>query len=93
LSICCLGVVGDVNRHQPSGRIWTDRPAAAGARFFDVYAQATDATIRRARGLAAMKSLFLLLMGQHGDRGLPGGKPTWGPAAGQHSIVFCAAGR
>ncbi len=24
--------------------------------------------------------LFLLLMGQNGDRGLPGGKPHWGPA-------------
>ena len=26
------------------------------------------------------KSLFLMLMGQNGDRGLPGGKPHWGPA-------------
>lgn len=26
-----------------------------------------------------MKSLFLMLMGQNGDRGLPGGKPNWGP--------------
>jgi hypothetical protein len=25
------------------------------------------------------KSLFLMLMGQNGDRGLPGGKPNWGP--------------
>jgi aminoglycoside phosphotransferase (APT) family kinase protein len=39
-----------------------------------------EAAIRRARGLAAMKSLFLMLMGQNGDRGLPGGKPNWGPA-------------
>jgi aminoglycoside phosphotransferase (APT) family kinase protein len=30
--------------------------------------------------LAAMRSLFLMLMGQNGDRGLPGGKPHWGPA-------------
>jgi hypothetical protein len=30
--------------------------------------------------LAALKSLFLMLMGQNGDRGLPGGKPAWGPA-------------
>jgi hypothetical protein len=37
------------------------------------------AAIRRARGLAALKSLFLMLMGQNGDRGLPGGKPHWGP--------------
>ena len=27
-----------------------------------------------------LKSLFLMLMGQNGDRGLPGGKPNWGPA-------------
>ncbi|ULR48068.1 aminoglycoside phosphotransferase family protein [Streptomyces deccanensis] len=59
---------------------WVLLPAGAAARFFDAYARADEATIRRARGLAAMKSLFLMLMGQNGDRGLPGGKPTWGPA-------------
>lgn len=41
---------------------------------------ADGATVRRARGLAALKSLFLMLMGHNGDRGLPGGKPHWGPA-------------
>nr|WP_299036449.1 hypothetical protein [uncultured Pseudokineococcus sp.] len=30
----------------------------------------------RAGGLAALESLFLMLMGQDGDRG----KPAWGPA-------------
>ncbi|MEO3875838.1 aminoglycoside phosphotransferase family protein [Nonomuraea sp. B12E4] len=59
---------------------WVLLPAGAASRFFDLYAHADQATIRRARGLAAMKSLFLLLMGQNGDRGLPGGKPAWGPA-------------
>ncbi|WP_329344803.1 aminoglycoside phosphotransferase family protein [Streptomyces sp. NBC_01352] len=61
---------------------WVILPAGAASRFFDVYAHADKdkATIRRARGLAALKSLFLMLMGQNGDRGLPGGKPTWGPA-------------
>ena len=59
---------------------WVLLPSGAASRFFDVYAHADEATIRRARGLAAMKSLFLILMGQAGDRGLPGGKPTWGPA-------------
>ncbi|MBR7834539.1 aminoglycoside phosphotransferase family protein [Actinospica durhamensis] len=58
---------------------WVLLPAGGAARFFDGYAQVDDATIRRARGLAAMKSLFLMLMGQNGDRGLPGGKPNWGP--------------
>ncbi|MCX5392263.1 aminoglycoside phosphotransferase family protein [Streptomyces sp. NBC_00094] len=59
---------------------WVILPAGAAARFFDAYARADEATIRRARGLAALKSLFLVLMGRSGDRGLPGGKPTWGPA-------------
>ncbi|MFE7892794.1 aminoglycoside phosphotransferase family protein [Streptomyces sp. NPDC057412] len=59
---------------------WVLLPAGAASRFFDTYARADQAAIRRARGLAVMKSLFLMLMGQNGDRGLPGGKPHWGPA-------------
>ncbi|MGX1810990.1 aminoglycoside phosphotransferase family protein [Nocardia sp. NPDC055321] len=59
---------------------WVLLPAGFAERFFRTYAHADDATIRRARGLAAMKSLFLMLMGQNGDRGLPGGKTHWGPA-------------
>ncbi|MFD9664832.1 aminoglycoside phosphotransferase family protein [Rhodococcus sp. NPDC059968] len=59
---------------------WLLLPAGTASRFFDAYAQADEATIRRARGLAALKSLFLIHMGQNGERGLPGGKLTWGPA-------------
>ena len=59
---------------------WVLLPADAATRFFAAYAEADEATVRRARGLAVLKSLFLLLMGQNGDRGLPGGKPAWGPA-------------
>ncbi|GAA2420408.1 hypothetical protein GCM10010404_93560 [Nonomuraea africana] len=62
------------------GAAWVLLPAGAASRFFDAYGHADEAAIRRARGLAAMKSLFLMLMGQNGDRGLPGGKPRWGPA-------------
>ncbi|MGW8557569.1 aminoglycoside phosphotransferase family protein [Streptomyces tubercidicus] len=58
---------------------WLLLPAGGAARFFDTYAQADEAVVRRARGLAVMKSLFLMLMGQNGDRGLPGGKSNWGP--------------
>lgn len=58
---------------------WVLLPTGTASRFFDRYAHADEAAIRRARGLAAMKSLFLMLMGQNGDRGLPGGKPHWGP--------------
>lgn len=61
------------------GAAWLLLPEGSASRFFDSYAQADEATIRRARGLAAMKCLFLMLMGQNGDRGLPGGKPNWGP--------------
>lgn len=58
---------------------WLLLPAGMAERFFDRYARADEATIRRARGLAALKCLFLMCMGQAGDRGLPGGKPNWGP--------------
>jgi aminoglycoside phosphotransferase (APT) family kinase protein len=58
---------------------WLLLPAGGASRFFDSYAQADEAAVRRARGLAAMKSLFLMSMGRNGDRGLPGGKPNWGP--------------
>lgn len=59
---------------------WLLLPAGAAARFFTAYAAVDAATVRRARGLAVLKCLFLMLMGQNGDRGLPGGKPAWGPA-------------
>ncbi|MEV6634890.1 phosphotransferase [Actinoplanes sp. NPDC051470] len=62
------------------GAAWLLLPEGGAARFFDSYAQVDEVTFRRARGLAAMKCLFLMLMGQNGDRGLPGGKPNWGPA-------------
>lgn len=59
---------------------WVILPEGAAPRFFEAYGRADEAMVRRARGLAAMKSLVLMLMGRNGDRGLPGGKPTWGPA-------------
>ncbi|MFD9793486.1 phosphotransferase [Streptomyces sp. NPDC059070] len=74
---------GDMFARDPAWDLaaaWVLLPAGAAARFFDVYARADEATIRRARGLAALKCLFLTVMGRNGDRGLPDGKPTWGPA-------------
>ncbi|GAA3797791.1 aminoglycoside phosphotransferase family protein [Streptomyces coacervatus] len=59
---------------------WLLLPAGGASRFFNSYAQSDEAAVRRARGLAAMRSLFLMAMGQAGDRGLPGGKANWGPA-------------
>ncbi|NUP43390.1 MAG: aminoglycoside phosphotransferase family protein [Streptomyces sp.] len=78
------GVVdfGDVFAGDPAWDLaaaWVLLPAGGAARFFAGYDHADEAAVRRARGLAAMKSLFLMLMGQNGDRGLPGGKPNWGP--------------
>ncbi|ANY05710.1 aminoglycoside phosphotransferase family protein [Pseudonocardia sp. HH130630-07] len=58
---------------------WVLLPAGAARRCLTAYAAADGATVRRARGLAALRCLFLVLMGQNGDRGLPGGKPGWGP--------------
>ncbi|MBB5789224.1 aminoglycoside phosphotransferase (APT) family kinase protein [Jiangella mangrovi] len=59
---------------------WTLLPAGSAARFFEAYGGADDATIRRARGWAVRASLGLIGVGRAGDQGLPGGKPTWGPA-------------
>lgn len=59
---------------------WVLLPEGMAPRFFAAYGKVDEATVRRARGLAVLKSLFLMLMGQNGDRGLPGGKPAWGPA-------------
>jgi len=57
---------------------WVLLPAGAARTFVTAYAPDPSA-VRRARGHAVLKSLFLMLMGQNGDRGLPGGKPGWGP--------------
>ena len=59
---------------------WLLLPAGTAARFFDAYANADDATIRRARAWAVVRALSLISIGQAGERGLPGGKPTWLPA-------------
>ena len=65
---------------------WVLLPAGTAARFFAAYAEADEATVRRARGLAVSKSLFLMLMGQNGDRGVPGGKPRGVRRDGRRSI-------
>jgi hypothetical protein len=69
---CRFGCTATFIPRTPSSR--TERSRASSTSV------ACSPAIRRARGLAAMKSLFLMLMGQNGDRGLPGGKPNWGPA-------------
>ncbi|MFI5064677.1 MAG: aminoglycoside phosphotransferase family protein [Streptosporangiales bacterium] len=59
---------------------WVLLPAGTAARFFGAYASADDATIQRARGWAVLRALGLIGIGQNWERGLPGGKQTWGPA-------------
>ncbi|MBL7257707.1 aminoglycoside phosphotransferase family protein [Paractinoplanes lichenicola] len=74
------------------GAAWLLLPDGGAARFFDRYPAVDEATFRRARGLAAMKCLFLMLMGQNGERGLPGGKSHWGPA-GRSALARVLNGR
>ena len=58
---------------------WILLPDGAADRFFERY-PADEATVRRARGRAVTRALFLIAMGINGDKGRPGGKPHWGPA-------------
>ena len=79
------GVVdfGDMATGDPATDLaaaWVLLPDGAAEPFFDAYAVADEATILRARGLAVAKALFLISIGNAGDKGLRGGKPTWGPA-------------
>jgi aminoglycoside phosphotransferase (APT) family kinase protein len=57
---------------------WILLPAGAADRFFERY-QPDEATVRRARGWAVVRAIFLIAMGINGDKGRPGGKPHWGP--------------
>ncbi|MER6397221.1 aminoglycoside phosphotransferase family protein [Kitasatospora sp. NPDC001603] len=64
---------------------WLLLPEGAADGFFDAYAEATaaevdTATVLRARGWALLRCLSLIGIGLAGERGLPGGQRTWGPA-------------
>ncbi|WP_433513593.1 aminoglycoside phosphotransferase family protein [Nonomuraea sp. CA-143628] len=59
---------------------WLLLPSGADTRFLTAYADTDEAMIRRARGWAILRGLMLISIGRAGDRGLPGGKKTWGPA-------------
>ncbi|WP_158894878.1 aminoglycoside phosphotransferase family protein [Amycolatopsis anabasis] len=59
---------------------WILLPAGTASRFFDIYENADEATIARARGWAVLRALHLIIIGRNGRLGLPGGKPTWEPA-------------
>ncbi|WP_026411205.1 aminoglycoside phosphotransferase APH(3') [Actinomadura oligospora] len=61
---------------------WNLLPDGAASRLLATYRPAPDeATVRRARGWAALRALGGVLIGEAGLRGRPGGKPTWAPPA------------
>jgi aminoglycoside phosphotransferase (APT) family kinase protein len=91
------GVVdfGDLSVGDPAvdlAAAWVLLPEDVRAQFLAAYADIDEATLRRARGHAVLKSLFLMLMGQNGERGLPGGKPAWGPI-GRAALNRATTGR
>ncbi|MEU9333822.1 phosphotransferase [Streptomyces sp. NPDC048290] len=59
---------------------WLLLPDDAVDVFHASYRPAPDAaTLRRARGWAVLRALSCIDIGDAGDHGRPGGKPTWGP--------------
>ena len=71
---------------------WLILPEGAHRRFLDAYDGADEGMIRRARGWALLRGLSLIGIGHAWDRGLPGGKPTWG-RAGRATIDRVLASR
>jgi hypothetical protein len=66
---------------------WVLLPTDTASRFFDTYAHADETAIQLTRRLAAIKSLFLMLMGQNGDRAFPAAVRTGDLQAKRHVIV------
>ncbi|GAA0970994.1 aminoglycoside phosphotransferase family protein [Actinocorallia libanotica] len=61
---------------------WILLPDGAIDRFHAAYRPIPDVdTLRRARGLAVLKALACISIGEAGVHGRPGGKATWGPPA------------
>jgi aminoglycoside phosphotransferase (APT) family kinase protein len=84
-TICGVIDFGDLCAGDPAcdlAAAWILLPDDSRTRFHAAYRPAPDAaTLRRARGWAALKALAGILIGQAGLRGLPGGKASWGPPA------------
>ncbi|MEE2039283.1 aminoglycoside phosphotransferase family protein [Nocardiopsis sp. CT-R113] len=86
---------GDLSSGDPAidlAAAWLLLPSGAAERFFDAYAPADAAAVRRARGWALLRCLILIDIGHAGDLGLPGGKPTWKPA-GEAGLARLLASR
>lgn len=84
-AICGVIDFGDLCAGDPAydlSAAWLLLPDGAADRFHAAYGRALDdATLRRARGWAVVKSLVGILIGQAGLEGRPGGKPSWAPPA------------
>ncbi|MET9490958.1 aminoglycoside phosphotransferase family protein [Nocardia sp. NPDC006630] len=84
-TLCGVIDFGDLCAGDPAcdlAAAWILLPDGAIDLFHNTYQPTPDAaTLRRARGYAVLRALAGLLIGHAGDRGLPGGKPTWGPPA------------
>ncbi|MCU1645587.1 MAG: aminoglycoside phosphotransferase [Nocardia sp.] len=84
-TICGVIDFGDLCAGDPAcdlAAAWILLPDSAIGLFHDSYRPTLDAaTLRRARGYAVLRALAGILIGNAGVRGLPGGKPTWGPPA------------
>ncbi|MFB7720091.1 aminoglycoside phosphotransferase family protein [Nocardia sp. NPDC056100] len=84
-AICGVIDFGDLCAGDPAydlASAWILLPDNTVEQFFDSYAPSPDpATRRRARGCAVLRALAGIQIGDAGVRGLPGGKPTWGPPA------------
>jgi aminoglycoside phosphotransferase (APT) family kinase protein len=84
-NFCGVVDFGDLCAGDPAcdlAAAWMLLPDGFIDRFHQSYAPAADAsTWRRARGWAVGKALALLLIGDAGVHGRPGGKATWGPPA------------
>ncbi|WP_370411172.1 aminoglycoside phosphotransferase family protein [Streptomyces fradiae] len=84
-TLCGVIDFGDLCAGDPAcdlAAAWNLLPDGAADRCHAAYRPAPDtATLRRARGWAVHRALGGVFVGEAGDLGRPGGKPTWGPPA------------
>lgn len=83
-TFCGVVDFGDICAGDPACDLasgWLLLPDENIDQFLGSSSLADEATRRRARGWALLKALACAVIGDNGERGLPGGKPTWGPPA------------
>lgn len=82
-TLCGVVDFGDLCAGDPAydlAAAWLLLPDGAADAFHAAY-RPDPATLRRARGCAMARALSGILIGDAGERGLPGGKPSWAPPA------------